>query len=74
MAGLSDGVNTRSYFTMIVMKPYNLAPLISFIFLLAGGFYVIKKGRGQVFNWLFALAILSLAAMEWGNFKVSTRV
>src|SRR3989339_1240708 len=50
------------------MNLYNLAPLISFIFLLAGGFYVIKKGRGQVFNWLFALAIFSLAAMELGNF------
>ena len=52
------------------MNPYNLAPLISFIFLLAGGFYVIKKGRGQVFNWLFALAIFSLSAMELGNFMV----
>jgi len=30
------------------MNPYKLAPLSSFIFLLAGGFYVIKKGRGQV--------------------------
>ncbi len=52
------------------MNPYNLTPLISFTFLLAGGFYVIKRGRGQVFNWLFALAIFSLAVMEWGNFMV----
>jgi len=55
---------------MRVMNLYNLAPLSSFIFRL----YVIKKGHGRIFNWLFALAILSLAAMEWGNFKVSTRV
>ena len=54
------------------MNHYNLAPLISFIFLLVGGFYVIKKGNGRVFNWLFALAIFSLAAIELGNFMVLT--
>lgn len=50
------------------MNPYAIAPLISFIFLLAGAFYVIKKGAGRVFNWIFVFAILVLALVEFGNF------
>ena len=52
------------------MNKYNLVPLISFTFLMFGGLYVLKKGHRRVFNWLFALAIFFLAAMEFGNFMV----
>lgn len=52
------------------MNIYAIAPLISFIFLVAGGLYVIKKGERRIFNWLFAFAIFVLALMEFGNFML----
>lgn len=59
---------------MFNLNPYNLAPLLSFILLLAGGFYVIKNGRRRVFNLIFTLAIFLLAAMEFGNFMIFVSV
>lgn len=52
------------------MNPYSLASLISFVLLFAGGFYIVKKGAGRIFNWLFAIAVFALSAMEFGNFMV----
>lgn len=52
------------------MNPYAIAPLISLILLLAGGFYIIRKGTRRIFNWLFALVVFVLSMMEFGNFMV----
>ena len=50
------------------MNPYSLAPLVSFVLLLFGGFYIVKKEAGRIFNWLLAIAVFALSAMEFGNF------
>ena len=56
------------------MNPYAIAPLISSVLLLGGGIYIVKKGTGRVFNWLFAFAVFALSAIELGNFKLSAGV
>src|SRR3989338_842424 len=52
------------------MNIYAIAPLISFILLVAGGCYIFKRGKGRIFNWIFAISILILSIVEFGNFMV----
>lgn len=47
-----------------------LPSLISFILLLGAGFYILKKGIMRPSNWLFALAIFDLCAIEFANSMV----
>ena len=50
------------------MNLYAIAPLLSFILLIVGAYYLLSKGIRRISNWVFSIALFMLALAEFGNF------